>query len=505
MSENSNVGFRDQMVRSDGVAGVGRLAYVLLFLLIVRLILAGIAPVTDTTEARYADMARMMVETGDWITPQIDYGVPFWGKPPLHTWLSAAGIVLFGPVASFLNVPEPLALAARLPILGTALAMIWLLYGWVADLRHRETALISAIVLGSSALFFGASAFVMTDMPLALGVVLAMVGFHRGVGGVADVADRRWGLAFFGGLAIGLLAKGPVAVVLVAIPLFVWLLIGNRWRILGRLPWLNGMMLLAVTVLPWYVAAEIKTPGFLRYFFVGEHFQRFLVPNWQGDLYGTGHERAKGMIWLYGLGAFLPWLLFVPVLLWRVRRLDGGGLYSYLALFTISPMILFTPAANILSAYVLPGMPAAAALLAIGWRDLNAPGGRLVKAAGLIAATILPAFALGVFLTQDLRSLPFRTAQGAVRTLSEMAPEARIWSLGGRIYSAEFYAVGRVRAISPDDLPGLLADDRQDAVIVNDRRGSIPLPDGFRDLGRWTTYRLWVEPPVAPQARAAPE
>ncbi|HBR94728.1 MAG TPA: dolichyl-phosphate-mannose--protein mannosyltransferase, partial [Opitutae bacterium] len=62
------------------------------------LVLAGILrvlmifeiPFTDTTEARYAEIARKMVETGDWITPQFDYGVPFWGKPPLHTWVSAA-------------------------------------------------------------------------------------------------------------------------------------------------------------------------------------------------------------------------------------------------------------------------------------------------------------------------------------------------------------------------------------------------------------------------------
>ena len=53
-------------------------------------------PFTDSTEARYAEIARKMVETGDWITPQFDYGVPFWGKPPLHTWLSALGMKLFG-------------------------------------------------------------------------------------------------------------------------------------------------------------------------------------------------------------------------------------------------------------------------------------------------------------------------------------------------------------------------------------------------------------------------
>ena len=77
-----------------------------------------VLPFTDTTEARYAEIARKMVETGNWLTPQFDYGVPFWGKPPLHTWLSAAGMQVFG-------VSEA---AARLPILLTALAVLFLVY-----------------------------------------------------------------------------------------------------------------------------------------------------------------------------------------------------------------------------------------------------------------------------------------------------------------------------------------------------------------------------------------
>ena len=81
--------------------------YVLCALLILRLLTMWVIPLTDTTEARYAEIARKMLETGNWVTPQHDYGVPFWAKPPLSTWLSAASMGLFG-------VNE---LAARLPSL----------------------------------------------------------------------------------------------------------------------------------------------------------------------------------------------------------------------------------------------------------------------------------------------------------------------------------------------------------------------------------------------------
>lgn len=84
-----------------------------------------LVPVKDTTEARYAEIARKMLETGDWITPQFEYGVPFWGKPPLHTWLSAAGMGAFG-VNEF---------AARLPIFALACALLDPLNSFYGEMR----------------------------------------------------------------------------------------------------------------------------------------------------------------------------------------------------------------------------------------------------------------------------------------------------------------------------------------------------------------------------------
>ncbi|MDA7965606.1 phospholipid carrier-dependent glycosyltransferase, partial [Ruegeria sp.] len=113
-------------------------------------------PFTDTTEARYAEIARKMVETQDWITPQFAYDVPFWGKPPLHTWLSAAGMEIFG-----IN-----AFGARILIFACAIAILALMYRWLRDEMGSGAALSAVVVLSSSVLFFGASAFVMTDLAM---------------------------------------------------------------------------------------------------------------------------------------------------------------------------------------------------------------------------------------------------------------------------------------------------------------------------------------------------
>ena len=84
-----------------------RSPYGWIFLLLagIRLFFNAVIPLTDKTEARYGEVARLMAETGNWIVPQIDYGLPFWAKPPLSTWLSAGSISLLGDSEFALRLP----------------------------------------------------------------------------------------------------------------------------------------------------------------------------------------------------------------------------------------------------------------------------------------------------------------------------------------------------------------------------------------------------------------
>ncbi|MBU3031857.1 glycosyltransferase family 39 protein [Paracoccus sp. XHP0099] len=444
---------------------------------------------TDTTEARYAEIARKMVETGNWLTPQFEYGVPFWGKPPLHTWLSAGGMQLFG-------VNEA---AARLPILLTALAVLFLIWLWVRDTVGRNTALIATVVLATMGMFFGASAFVMTDMPMVLGTTLVMVGFWQAVTG----AGSRWGYAVFLGLALGMLAKGPVAVVLCAIPLTLWLALTWNWHLLRLLPWLRGMALLMVLVVPWYVAAEIATPGFLHYFLIGEHVQRFLTPGWQGDLYGSGHQEAKGMIWLFWLMAALPWSLVPALLLTRpgktvtTLRQDRSGWLLYLLLWAMSPVFLFTPASNILAAYVLPGLPAAAVLLVVLFAEVfETQPGRATRVGFAIATSAIFALFLSltsgaIFAPQQIR---LKSDKALVAAASAALPDAQLYTLGGRSYSAEFYSGGKARAIENEDFARLAIDGAPAAFSVPPDQATAAAAFGLESLGEYGRHVLFVTP-----------
>ena len=498
MNGSSELARRDNSPRNASWLGSADFTFLvgaLIGLLLIRVGLMFWLPFTDTTEARYAEIARKMLETGEWITPQFEYGIPFWGKPPLHTWLSALGMKVFG-VGHF---------GGRILIFMTALGTLGLIYNWVRFQLNAGQALVATVVAASLPLFFGSSAFVMTDMVMVFGTTLSMIGFHRCV--TSDIHRAYWGHAFFVGLAIGMLAKGPVAVILTAIPVVTWVFIGKRWHRFGDLPWVSGLLLASVIALPWYVLAERSTPGFLNYFIAGEHIERFLTPSWRGDLYGSAHDRAKGMIVLYALGASIPWSLFGVALLMKPRRLVRAlagrvdGLGSYLALWSVAPLVLFMPAANILGTYVLPGIPAATVLLVLAWaRVHDAPG----KPARMIfASTVLATMALYALVTVLTRlspdTLSLRSEQALIEDVRAIAPTARLVYYPSRSYSAEFYAHGQVTALATADaLERLKTNGRIDAVAVRNARADearAVLGSNFEAVGRFSRHELLIENP----------
>ncbi len=426
--------------------GAGRLlGWTLAIVALLRLLTLGLYPLTDTTEARYAEVARKMVELNDWITPWYDYGVPFWAKPPLSTWLTAASLKLFG-----FN-----EFAARLPYFLLAVLIAWLVWDWARRWSQRE-ALLAVAVMSGTMLYFIASAAVMTDMALVLGTTLAMRGFWAAFER-ADAPRPHEGWLLFIGLGLGLLAKGPIALVLAGIPIFLWTVFtGNIVPAWKRLPWLRGILLMLVIAVPWYWLAEMRTPGFWEYFFIGEHWKRFTVTGWTGDKYGTAHATARGAIWLLALAACLPWTLLLPLLAFgRKKALVQSGLpvqpspknwRLYLLAWSVAPCLFFTMSGNILWTYVLPALPALA-LLAAGWLAGDARTRRvdmLVAFGVVVMAALIAAF----FLNQQ-RLDSWKTAKTAVAAyeLRKTGAQALLF-MGDLPYSASFYTQGKARAVA---------------------------------------------------------
>ncbi|MBT8080203.1 MAG: phospholipid carrier-dependent glycosyltransferase, partial [Gammaproteobacteria bacterium] len=175
-----------------------------------RLLTLSLYPLHDTTEARYAEIARLMVASGDWVTPQITVGVPFWAKPPLSMWFTAASFELFG-LSEF---------AARFPgwVLILLAAALVVRLGKVAS--TTDAAVASAAVFLTTVLGFMSAGMVMTDAALTLSTTLSLASFWM----AADFPASRSRYLFFVGLGLGLLAKGPLALVLVGLPVVTWAL-----------------------------------------------------------------------------------------------------------------------------------------------------------------------------------------------------------------------------------------------------------------------------------------
>ncbi|NQW94175.1 MAG: glycosyltransferase family 39 protein [Polaromonas sp.] len=408
-----------------------------------RLLTLGLYPLTDTTEARYGEVARKMAELGNWVTPLYDYGVPFWAKPPLTTWLSAISIQLFG-VNEF---------AARLPYFLLAVLIAWLVWQWVRRSSASQAQLTVAMMSGTM-LYFIASAAVMTDLGLVLGTTLALRGFWAAFEQGESARPKEVWLLFIG-LGIGLLAKGPIAVVLSSLPIGLWMLLtGNikaSWR---RLPWLKGSLLTFAIAAPWYMLAEIRTPGFWDYFFIGEHWNRFTVTGWAGDKYGTAHATQRGAIWLFALAAVMPWTALVP-LLWIGRKTIPAlqhpepVKYSrdftiYLLTWSVAPCLFFTMSGNILWTYVLPSLPAMA-LLAARWlsRDARARWVNGVVGVGVLAMSLLVA---AFFVREELAD-SWKTAKTVVQEHQARATGQPLLFMGDLPYSASFYSKGQARAL----------------------------------------------------------
>ncbi|MBJ7537516.1 ArnT family glycosyltransferase [Marinomonas transparens] len=408
--------------------------------LVIRLLSLSLYPLMDTTEARYGEMARIMFETGNWVTPMFDYGVPFWGKPPIFTWLSSLGFSLFG-VNEF---------AARVPHLIVGFGIIWLVYGLARDkFQSQETGLFTAALLASTVSFILLSGAVMTDTALTFSIALSMISFwqawhHKG---------KHWGYLFFVGLSLGMLSKGPLSIVLIGISLTIWLIPNGRWKKLWKtLPWGYGTLLFLIITVPWYAIAEYKTPGFLDYFIIGEHIKRFIVSGWQGDLYGTAHERTRGTIWVYAFIAMLPWS---PVLIWQwIRSIKEGkdseeskdGFGSFLLLWMLSPMLLFSFAGNILASYVMPALPAMALLLAHLHQQRPLP--TWLYKIGFITPILL------VIMVSLLHfDLVKKRSEDKIMAVWKQQPEATesdLFYRHKRPFSAQYYSSGKAKHRSTD-------------------------------------------------------
>jgi 4-amino-4-deoxy-L-arabinose transferase-like glycosyltransferase len=376
----------------------------------------------STDEPRYAAIGQAMARSGDLITPYL-WGVPWFEKPPLLYWMSAAFFALGAG-------PE---VAARLPVALLSLAFLAVAAWLVAREFGAEAAAISVSLLATCAGWVAYSNFCLTDLPMAvffsLALLLALPLLHE------EAKTSGLPLRFLGiGACLGLaaLAKGLVPLAL-SVPM-AWFL--RRW---WRLWWWAGLACLLVAG-PWYIAIYLRQGmPFVMEFFFKHHIERMYSPSLE-------HVQP----WYYYapvlLGALFPW---TPLFLLFVRRQSPWEKRRRLLAATVLfGFVFFSVFVNKLPGYLLPLLPSLLVLL--GAEFENRPF------AALSRKWLIPSALLIALIPPIAKGLPNALAAGNVRAFHVghigAAGRAPIWQTfvakrparavrGGRRNSAESHRV----------------------------------------------------------------
>jgi 4-amino-4-deoxy-L-arabinose transferase-like glycosyltransferase len=344
------------------------------------LITLGFRGLYNPDEGRYAEIPREMLASGDWVVPRLN-DLVYIEKPPLQYWFTALSEAVFGRNDW----------AVRLYTGLCALATVYALWTLIRREWGRAAAARGAIMLGSALWFVLLGHQVTLDTSLTLFMTLTFVGFCNAQ---RAVRWQRWMALSWLSIAAAFMTKGLIAGVL---PLFA--LVGYSALQRDPAPWrrlllVRGTVLFAVACLPWLILIQHRLPQFFQFFFIREHFERFLTK-----------IEARYQPWWFFIpvlvGGILPWLLPALRALWSDWRRSvaspGFDLRRFAWIWCVVVFVFFSASDSKLSTYILPLFPILALLMA------TAPLPRLNAD---LRATALGQVVLGVLLLVGAVLLP---------------------------------------------------------------------------------------------------
>ncbi len=367
----------------------------------------------DDVDAVQAQIARNMLESGDWVTARLD-GVAYLEKAPLKYWMMAASMAVFG-VHDW---------AARIPLALSTIALCWLVVRMGTWGFSPRAGFFAGLILATCVGLWLFTRILIPDVVLTLAIALALYAFLRG-----------WAYLFWACLGVGFLLKGLIAMVFpVAAVLLFWFFSGE-WRQWRRLKPFAGILLTLAIAAPWIVLATLRNPpyfdftmhstpgeyhGFLWFFFLNEHVFRFLNMRHPRD-YNTVPRAA---FWLFHLLWLFPWSVWLPRALARPEDLETSAARLRLLCFCLTGFLLvFFTFSTTQEYYSMPCYPALALLLGLAL-DSGAETKWPSRVLGVICTTVA-ALLFAVFILSRGYATP-----GDISQALTLNPDAYTLSLG---------------------------------------------------------------------------
>ena len=280
----------------------------------------------------------------DWITPHYDF-IPRLDKPAVFFGLVALAFKVFG-LSEW---------AARLPSVLAAFGCLSLAYIVARSIFGRWAALWSVLILVTSIEFFALSRVVILDMVLTFFITLSLACFW--FGHLATGPRRKFlVLLMYAFIGAATLVKGPIGLVLPAAVIFFYLLLSGKWALLGEMELSLGVPLFLIVAASWYVAVELRNPGYLHHFLYEENFARF-----------TSTQFNRSGPWYYFIMVlavgFFPWTALLPMTVADFRTRRPAQEHLFLILWIAVPFVVFSLSGSKLPHYILPLYPPLAILV----------------------------------------------------------------------------------------------------------------------------------------------
>ncbi len=386
--------------------------------------LAWMRPLHIPDEGRYVGVAWDMVRFDSTWTPLLN-GLPYFHKPPLFYWLNEFSFILFGAHEW----------AARAPSLIIAWITAMALFLFVRRHRGSETAVMSLLVLVTMPYFFGAAQYANLDMMVAGMICLTIMAGAEAVSRIYQNEPHalRFAVATGALAALAVLSKGLIGVVLPGGVLFFWLLLTRRWRGFGLLLAWPVWVAFAVVGVPWFVAMELEHSGFLHYFFVYQHFERYLSA-------GFNQQQPVWFFLPVIFGFAAPWSVWLVRYVWQRGPMQFDlSWHGLMVLWMVVITVFFSIPSSKLIGYVVPVLPAMAVLVAevmiSTWKGLHERRDLRLSAitAGGAVAMCIGAL-IGFMFAND------HSTKSAVKAMSaQIAPDDRFVMLDIYPFDLAFY------------------------------------------------------------------